>query len=225
MIFDLLPAVILGSLLGMDVVSVAQTMVSRPIVAATVAGALAGNALGGLLIGATLELIALETLPVGASRYPEWGSASVVGGTLYVSAGGNRPDVLALTVLCALATAWVGAWSMYLLRRLNGAWAHKRKVDLEAGRLSAVVSLQALGVLGDLVRAGTVTLGALLLFVPAMRNLLARWQPDSGISLVVAAGVALAVASSAVWKHVHGTRGARWLMLGSLAVGAVVVLA
>ena len=32
-----------------------------------------------------LELIALETLPFGASRYPEWGSASVVGGAIFAS--------------------------------------------------------------------------------------------------------------------------------------------
>ena len=33
----------------------------------------------------TLEIVAKEgeTLPVGASRYPEWGSAAVVGGALF----------------------------------------------------------------------------------------------------------------------------------------------
>ena len=36
-----------------------------------------------------LELIALETLPVGASRYPEWGSAAVVGGALFANVGGQ----------------------------------------------------------------------------------------------------------------------------------------
>ena len=55
---DLLPVVLLGGLLGLDVVSFPQAMVSRPLVAATVAGWLAGNATAGLLIGATLELIA-----------------------------------------------------------------------------------------------------------------------------------------------------------------------
>ena len=71
---------LLGAVLGLDAVSFPQAMLSRPIVAATLGGAFVGNAEVGLLVGATLELIALETLPVGASRYPEWGSASVVGG-------------------------------------------------------------------------------------------------------------------------------------------------
>ena len=45
----------------------------------------------GLLLGAALELIALETLPFGASRYPEWGSASVVGGAIFAIASDRIP--------------------------------------------------------------------------------------------------------------------------------------
>ena len=57
-------------------------MISRPLVGATVAGAFVGDTITGLLVGVTLELIALATLPFGASRYPEWGSAAVVGGAI-----------------------------------------------------------------------------------------------------------------------------------------------
>ena len=72
---DVLPIALLGGLFGLDVVSFPQAMISRPLVAATLGGAFIGNAALGLLLGAALELIALETLPFGASRYPEWGSA------------------------------------------------------------------------------------------------------------------------------------------------------
>src|SRR5215212_4283132 len=89
---DLLPLALLGAVLGLDVVSFPQAMISRPLVAATLAGFLVGRPEAGLLVGAALELFALETLPFGASRYPEWGSASVVGGALFArqpgSAGG-----------------------------------------------------------------------------------------------------------------------------------------
>ena len=81
---DLIPIILLGVVCGVDFVSFPQIMISRPIVAATAAGALAGHPGDGLLIGAVLEMIALETLPFGASRYPEWGTASVVGGALFV---------------------------------------------------------------------------------------------------------------------------------------------
>jgi PTS system mannose-specific IIC component len=81
-IVAVLPIALLGGLLGLDVVSFPQAMFSRPLVAATLAGALLGQPSSGLLIGVALELVALETLPFGASRYPEWGSAAVVGGAI-----------------------------------------------------------------------------------------------------------------------------------------------
>ena len=77
---QLLPLALLGAVLGLDVVSFPQAMISRPLVAATAAALLLGDPVSGLLVGATLEMFALETLPFGASRYPEWGSAAVVGG-------------------------------------------------------------------------------------------------------------------------------------------------
>src|SRR6185312_14724616 len=119
----LLPLTLLGALLGADVVSFPQAMLSRPIVAATLGGALAGNVAAGLLTGAVLEMVAMETLPVGASRYPEWGSASLVGGAIAGSHLVMRPGAIILGVFVGIATAWAGGWSMYALRRLNGVWA------------------------------------------------------------------------------------------------------
>ena len=82
LLLELLPIAVLGAVLGLDVVGFPQAMISRPLVAATLGGALVGNAAAGLLLGALLELFALETLPFGASRYPEWGSAAAAAGAL-----------------------------------------------------------------------------------------------------------------------------------------------
>jgi len=98
-IAGLLAVTLLGAVLGLDTVSFPQAMLSRPLVAATLGGTLIGSPLGGLLIGAALELIALETLPFGASRYPEWGSASVVGGALYASSPSPGPGAMTLALL------------------------------------------------------------------------------------------------------------------------------
>ena len=77
---------------------------------------MAGNAAVGMFAGATLELIALATLPFGASRYPEWGSASVVGGAIAASFGSGQGGGLTIGVLAGLATAWVGGLSLVQLR-------------------------------------------------------------------------------------------------------------
>src|SRR5439155_15529016 len=132
-ITGLLAVTLLGAVLGLDTVSFPQAMLSRPLVAATLGGTLLGSPLSGLLIGATLELIALETLPFGASRYPEWGSASVVGGALFASSPSHPAGAMTLSTLAALATTWIGGWTMVKLRELNAVWAGQRRDALEAG--------------------------------------------------------------------------------------------
>src|SRR5690348_10088042 len=82
LLMQLAPIALLAGVLGLDVVSFPQAMISRPIVAATLGGAFLGAPVAGLVCGAALECLALESLPVGASRYPEWGSASVVAGAV-----------------------------------------------------------------------------------------------------------------------------------------------
>ncbi|MBA3761296.1 MAG: PTS sugar transporter subunit IIC, partial [Gemmatimonadales bacterium] len=66
-----------GTLVGLDLVSVPQAMISRPLVAGTVAGWLVGDVEAGLRIGVVFELFALDVLPVGAVRYPDYGPATV----------------------------------------------------------------------------------------------------------------------------------------------------
>src|SRR3954471_8961881 len=126
----LIPLGLLGGVLGLDVVSFPQAMISRPLVASTMAGALIGEPSSGLLIGAALELIALETLPFGASRYPEWGSASVVGGAIFASSADGHAGALILGMLAALAATWFGGWTMVKLRQLNAHWAARHRSGL-----------------------------------------------------------------------------------------------
>ena len=56
--------VIWGTLVGLDLVSVPQAMIARPVVAGAVAGWLAGDVEAGLRVGVLFELFALDVLPV-----------------------------------------------------------------------------------------------------------------------------------------------------------------
>ncbi len=226
-VLELLPLALLGAVVGMDVVTFPQAMISRPIVAATLAGAMVGNPLLGLLAVATLELIALETLPVGASRYPEWGSASVVGGALFADRGADpahAASALVLAVLAGVATAWIGGWTMYELRRLNAWMAHRASDRVHAGDRHAVVGLQLRGLTADLLRAGALTLLALVASGALMDAGLARWDMNETISRAVVAGIAGASALAATWTLTHTTVAARWFLVAGLAVGVLLVL-
>ena len=220
---DVLPVLLLGAVLGLDVVSFPQAMISRPLVAATLAGWLAGNASAGLLIGATLELIALETLPFGASRYPEWGSAAVVGGTLFASNTGNDAGAMVVGVLGALATASVGGWSMVMIRRLNAQWARLHRPGIEAGSRGTVIGLQMAGLTLDFVRGGLLTLVALLALSAIADASLALWSIDGRLSRAIVAGLAGTVATGATWKIFHATSGTRWFLAAGLIIGLVLL--
>lgn len=223
-LIDLLPIVLLGAFLGMDVVTFPQAMISRPIVAATVAGAFLGNAPAGLVMGAILELLALEMLPFGASRYPEWGSASVVGGALYASSWGDPPGALAASLLAALVTAMVSGWSMVRLRRLNAARATRLRPQLDAGSARAVTSLQLFGLTGDLVRGGLVTLGGMLAFGWLTGAIAEQWGTDGRDTRAVVVAVVAAVAAGAIWKIFHSVPKARLLFVFGLVIGAILVV-
>lgn len=224
-VISLMPLALLGGLLGLDVVSFPQAMISRPLVASTLAGALAGDTESGLLLGAVLELIALETLPFGASRYPEWGSASVVGGAIFASHPSHVTGALTLGMLAALATTWVGGWTMVKLRRLNATWAARRREALDAGARGAVVSLQLSGMTADLVRGTLLTGIAYIILSPIAAACIGSWTIPPQLSRSIDVTIAASVAGGAAWKLFHSTVGARWFFVGGLAIGLFLLFA
>lgn len=222
-LLGVLPIALLGGLAGLDTVSFPQAMISRPIVAATLGGVLVGAPAQGLLVGALLELIALETLPVGASRYPEWGSASVVAGATY-AADASLPDgSLIVAVLGGLFLAWIGGMTMVKLRQRNARVASRRRAALEAGSRGAVMSVQLAGVAADFVRALVLTGVAYVALAPVERAVLSHWSLGEATSRVVLVGTGASVALGALWKLFHSVSGARWLFVGGLVVASIVL--
>jgi mannose/fructose/N-acetylgalactosamine-specific phosphotransferase system component IIC len=221
----IIPVTLLGAVVGLDTVSFPQAMLSRPLVAATLGGAMTGAPLGGLLVGAALELIAHETLPFGASRYPEWGSASVVGGAVFASDPEPAAGAMTLALLAALTTAWIGGWTMVKLRQLNARWATQSRDALDAGARGTVIGLQLRGLTADLVRGAVLTAVSLAIFAPLNMRLLALWTVNPLTSRAVAVGVATSVAIAASWKLFHGNPLARLTFAAGIAVGLVLVVA
>lgn len=222
---ELLPLALLGALFGLDVVCFPQMMFSRPLVAATLTGALVGDALTGALAGATLELIALATLPFGASRYPEWGSAAAVGGAISAALHGDRAGALTIGTLAGLATAWLGGWTLVQLRLWNAALARRMRPALDSGSRRAVIGLQLAGLTSDLVRAALVTAASFAVTFPAARWLVAHWGPSLAVSRGVTTAAACAVCGAAVWTIFHSAPGARWYFAGGVLVGFSILLA
>jgi PTS system mannose-specific IIC component len=175
-------------------------------------------------LGVLLELVALGTLPFGASRYPEWGTASVVGGVL-VAQGAEAPvGLLALSLFAALLTAALSGESMVWLRQWNGARVRRLRPLLDAGEPGVLERLHVRGLALDLLRGGAVTAVALLLLTPMVRTLLPLWTGAAAGERAALAGLCAALGAATIWTLVRGTRVALGLAVAGLAVGIVWLL-
>lgn len=222
-LLEAIPIALLGALLGLDVVSFPQAMVSRPIVAATLAGSFVGNPPAGLLIGVVLEMIALDTLPFGAARYPEWGSAGVVGGALFAAQPVGMPGALPASMLAALLTASISAWSMVVLRRMIAARLERTRDRIEDGSRDALLSLHLSGMSMDLLRGALVTLIAMMIFGSLVRAIVAIWGSDSAPSRAVVVVIAAIVAGGALWKVFHSVQRVLWFFFAGLLAWAALL--
>lgn len=216
---EILPIAVLGAICGLDVVSFPQAMISRPIVGATAGGAITGSAPEGLLIGVVLELLALDTRPFGASRYPEWGTAGVTGGAVFAAVGAGRPGALPVAVFVSLVTAMISGSSMVALRKVIGARAAAMRDLIEAGSGHAVVGLQLFGLTADLARGFALTMVAVALALPLAMGTVEIWGLPSTFSNAVVIGLAGAVAGGSIWKFFTAGTRTGWLFLAGLVVG------
>jgi PTS system mannose-specific IIC component len=165
-----------------------------------------------------LEMIALDTLPFGASRYPEWGSAGVVGGALFGAQPHGMPGALPACLLAALLTASISGWSMVVLRRLIAIRLEQTRDRIEEGSRNALLSLHLSGMSMDLLRGGLVTITAMMIFAPLVRAIVAIWGSDSAPSRAVVVVIAAIVAGAALWKVFHSVRHVLWFFLAGLLV-------
>jgi mannose/fructose/N-acetylgalactosamine-specific phosphotransferase system component IIC len=211
--------VLWGTVVALDLVSVPQAMLSRPLVAGAVAGWITGDLEAGLRVGVLLELFALDVLPIGAVRYPDYGPATVVGAAL--AAGAPWELGLGVSVGVALLVAVLGGWSLQIVRRMNAQAIQRQAAALAAGESGAIRRLQFAALARDAIRGAVLTFGGLLAAFA-----LARWAPPDrqtavGLTLV-AIGTALSAAGvGAVRSAGRGAR-LRWLAAG---IGAGTLLA
>lgn len=208
-----------GTIVGLDLVSVPQGLLARPLVAGTVAGWLVGDIEAGLRVGAVLELFALDVLPVGASRYPEFGPAAVGG----VVAAAFLPPQLGtgVGVLLGLAVAMLAGWTLDWLRHANARHVHAYGDKLNAGSVAAIRRLQWAGLARDAARAAVVTACGLALAIALMRWVRIAWMPAALSPVLVGVGIAAAL-SGALRTAGQGRRLA-WLGIG-LATGTLAVV-
>jgi mannose/fructose/N-acetylgalactosamine-specific phosphotransferase system component IIC len=202
-----------GTFVGLDLASAAQIMIARPFVAGTVAGMILGDPLAGGTVGMVLELFALDVLPVGVARYPDYG----VGAVAAAAAAAGSPGALGtgLAVCVGLVVAYLGEIGIRLLRGANTRDVRRHREQLDAGRLQTVWSLHLRGLLRDLARSMALAV-AVYLWPPVTRT-------GAVLVTLVLIGASIGAATSGVLQAVGRHAVLRWFALG-LVLGSLFVV-
>ncbi|HTR20551.1 MAG TPA: PTS sugar transporter subunit IIC [Gemmatimonadales bacterium] len=209
-----------GTLVGLDLVSVGQTMISRPLVAGAVAGAIVGDLPTGLQLGIVFELFQFDVLPVGAARYPEYGPATVAAVSAAHFSGGALATGIGAGV--GLLTGLLGGVSLDLLRQLNVRAVARAAPLLDAGETDVLIRVHVGGILRDAARAALVTAVGLILARIA-RTVFRSALTTQHVTLMAAAvaGAAVAVGAAGVLRLMGRTPTLKWFALGLMG-GSVV---
>ena len=202
-----------GTLVGLDLVSVAQMMIARPIVAGTVAGLLLGDPETGVRLGVVFELFQFDILPVGAVRYPEYGPATVgaVAAAHALGAGTAWGIGAGLGLLVGLGAGW----SLHWVRDANARAVRRAAGPLESGDIRVLAHLHAAGLARDLARAAVVTAAALAAGWLLVRAGVAGLPPRVlTLTAALAGGAALAAGVSGLLRIVGRGSSFRWFAAG-----------
>jgi mannose/fructose/N-acetylgalactosamine-specific phosphotransferase system component IIC len=209
-----------GTVVALDLVSVPQAMIARPVVAGAVAGFLVGDLEAGLRVGVLFELFALDVLPIGAVRYPDYGPATVAATAL--AAGAPWELGLGISAALGLLLAVLGGWSLMMVRRWNARAIQRHAAALAAGESRAIRRLQYGGLLRDAGRGAVLTVLGLVLAWSIAQFVHLDRRTAVGLTLVAIGSALAAVVSGAARSAGRGLR-LRWMLVG-LATGILLAV-
>ena len=200
-----------GVLVGLDLACVAQTMISRPLVAGTIAGLIVGDPNAGIVMGVILELFALEVMPVGAVRYPDYGLGAVAA----VVAAHGAPGILGtgVGVGVGLVVAYSGGIGVHWVRVLNGADLSRNETLLDAGDYRTIRAVHLRGLGRDILRATAVVVFGLLLAL-AVRSVVPITLQGAHFLRIALIGAAISAVIAGTVRLTGRRIALRWLVIG-----------
>jgi mannose/fructose/N-acetylgalactosamine-specific phosphotransferase system component IIC len=217
---SILLLIVWGTAVALDLVSVPQVMIARPVIAGAVAGLLIGDVEAGFRVGVLFELFALDVLPIGAVRYPDYGPATVAATAL--AAGAPWELGLGISAALGLLLATLGGWSLTMVRRSNARAIQRHAAALAAGESSAIRRLQYGGILRDAGRGAALTMLGLVLAWSIAQFVHLDRRTAVGLTLVAIGSGLSAIVNGAVRSAGRGTR-LKWMLVG-LGAGVLVVV-
>jgi len=137
---------LIGSVLCLDVIAVAQIMISRPVVVGALLGFLLGDLKAGLFIGAIIELVWIAVIPVGLSVPPDVTVSAVLANCWYL-AGDEKSALAKLAAIMVCIPAGIIFKKFDIMhRQFNVRLVRYVDKKLEAGDEGVITSVSLFGV-------------------------------------------------------------------------------
>ncbi len=215
--------VLLGAIVALDQVAVAQLQLAHPLVAGTLAGAIGGEPLAGALVGALMGLILAGHRPVGGVVPPDSGVASVIAAGSFARSIWAGSDVSAARLGSSLALAILLGLILADLGRHGEAWTRRRNLRFlqaaEAEGTPGAVSRAVGSALSLAALRGALTVAVALPLVTLWLNRAPVRGPGVVVVVALVAGIGLAAG-----ERLLGTRRRRGVLLAAVSAAVAYVL-
>lgn len=190
-----------------------STMANRPIIVAPLVGLVLGDLQTGIMVGATLELIFLGAVPIGASNPPDITSGAIIGTAFVILSGQEVGAAVALAVpVATLVLLFDNLQMMFVL-----TWAtHAADKYAKLGDYKKVEWIARLAGIGNKVVLAVVVGIAFYLGVPVIQDVLAVIPQFIIEGMDVAAGILPAVGFAMLAKMIVTKELSPFLLAGFL---------
>lgn len=212
---------VFGGIVGLDGTSFPQIMISRPLVAATLGGLATGHPGVGAAVGVVVEAFHLAILPIGASRYPEAGTAAAAAAFALAAVGaGAGPVALLLTLGFALAWGRIAAVSVGITRHIN------ERLVLGPARTVTVGEVERKHMAAmafDFIRGGLITVAGAAIAWGYLWVVLSSLRADATLAQA-GLTIVLSGAAAGALTIFGGLKERRLSFLSGAAIGTILVL-
>lgn len=190
-----------------------STMGNRPIIVAPLVGLILGDLQTGIMVGATLELIFLGAVPIGASNPPDITSGAIIGTAFVILSGQEVGAAVALAVpVATLVLLFDNLQMMFVL-----TWAtHAADKYAQLGDYRKVEWIARLAGIGNKAVLALVVGIAFYLGVPVIQDVLAVIPQFIIDGMDVAAGILPAVGFAMLAKMIVTKELSPFLLAGFL---------
>lgn len=215
---------LLGGAIGLDATSFAQVMISRPLVAGALTGWLLGDPVAGTALGALHEFFELAVLPIGASRYPEAGTATVAAVAALLSLPGTiGMGAVLLALVFALGWERVAGRSVLWFRRgMERILFREARAGGASPRDVEIRQMTALTL--DFARAALIALLGAIVGSALLTTLVPRWNVPDVITQTLLTGAISAALGGALVVFGGWADQRRAFLIGALGGTALLLL-